>query len=180
MDLCDTCRPKPPIKLFSTGVGLKERQPDPHWQLVAISDDSKFRPRQALVTAASDYLWLPNSAGRSQWISLVDDASSVPDAVTYTFRTTFDLTGMAPMTVRLSGLFLVDDRLSAMRLNGVCMPFPNHDNDRAYNTFQRFTIDRGFVEGVNVLEFDMRNGTIPGRSSQMGLRVDLEGSALLK
>ena len=40
-----------PIKLFNTGVGLKEGDPDPHWQLVARSDDPHFKPRPAVVTA---------------------------------------------------------------------------------------------------------------------------------
>ena len=37
-----------PIVLFNTGVGLKEGEPDPHWQVVARSDDPKFKPQPAL------------------------------------------------------------------------------------------------------------------------------------
>ena len=35
-DLSADCTPKRvPIKLFNTGLGLKEGEPDPHWQIVA-------------------------------------------------------------------------------------------------------------------------------------------------
>ena len=39
------------IQAFNTGAGLDEGQPDPHWQLVARSDDPSFKPQPALVTA---------------------------------------------------------------------------------------------------------------------------------
>ena len=42
------------IKMFNTGVNLKVGDPDPHWQLVARSDDPKFKPRPAMVTSIYD------------------------------------------------------------------------------------------------------------------------------
>ena len=47
-----TCPAGRRSKLFNTGVGLKEGDPDPHWQLVARSDDPHFKPWPAVVTAA--------------------------------------------------------------------------------------------------------------------------------
>ncbi len=62
-----------PIKLFNTGVGLDEGQPDPHWQLVARSDDPHFKPRAAFVAAVSNApagMWLANEPSHSQWIAI--------------------------------------------------------------------------------------------------------------
>ena len=43
------------IKMFNTGMNLKEGDRDPHWQLVARSDDPKFKPRPAVVTETADH-----------------------------------------------------------------------------------------------------------------------------
>ena len=58
-----------PIVLFNTGVGLKEGDADPHWQLVARSDDPKFKPQPGRVRVAGDNA-LENDPARSQWLSL--------------------------------------------------------------------------------------------------------------
>ena len=89
-----------PINAFNTGVGLKEGDPDPHWQLVARSDDPHFKPRPAVVTrtvtADGRALWLRNEPTQSQWISTADGLPELPDHVIYTFRTTFELPGLMP------------------------------------------------------------------------------------
>ena len=61
-----------PIKLFNTGLGLKEGGPDPHWQLMAVSNEPKFQPRPAVVSSLPYRIWLANDPGRSQWISTAD------------------------------------------------------------------------------------------------------------
>ncbi len=89
-----------PINAFNTGVGLKEGDPDPHWQLVARSDDPHFKPRPAVVTrtvtADGRALWSRNEPTQSQWISTADGLPELPDHVIYTFRTTFELPGLMP------------------------------------------------------------------------------------
>ncbi|MEN6451156.1 MAG: hypothetical protein ABFC96_11750 [Thermoguttaceae bacterium] len=167
------------IKLFNTGIDLKEGEEDPHWHLVARSDDPHFRPRPAVVTTTS-LQWRNNAPYQSQWISLVGDASEVPDLNTvYTFRTTFTLSGMVPSTARIDGQLLVDNFVRAIRLNGHDIPPPEHDDD-CCTVFRKFTMDREFIEGTNVLEIEVVNGSLDNavKSSPMGLRVELNGSAM--
>jgi len=164
------------IKMFNTGVNLKEGDSDPHWQLVARTDDPKCKPWPAMVTETRDTRRLSNQSDRSQWISAVGD-SVMPDAVTYTFRTTFDLKGMRPSTAVLHGRFVVDNHVRAIRLNGRSVPVPAHGH-REFGFFHAFSSDRGFVEGINVLEIDVENGDPQAiaPSSLLGLLVELEGS----
>ncbi len=169
------------IELFNTGVGLKEGAPDPHWQLAARSDDPQFKPRPAVVSRADPELWLANDAAASQWISAVGDASPLPDRVTYTFRTTFDLAGTLPSTAALRGRFLADEHVDAIRLNGRKIRVPVHSWNAPFVQWWEFTAAGGFVAGKNVLEIDVFNGDPFAESrpaSPMGFRVELEGLVL--
>ncbi len=55
------------MKLFNTGIELKEGDADPHWQIVAVSNDPKFKPQAAVVTLVNGPLhamqWEPNEPG---------------------------------------------------------------------------------------------------------------------
>ncbi len=94
-----------PIKVFNTGVGLKEGDPDPHWQLVARSDDPHLKPRPAVVTLIDPRHFQSNDPTRLQWISTAGDLPKVPDGVTYTFRTTFELVDAVPGSAVMQGGF---------------------------------------------------------------------------
>ncbi len=59
-----------PIALFNTGVGLKKGDRDPHWQVVARSDDAKFKPRPAVVRGFEADIFLKDDPARSRWLSL--------------------------------------------------------------------------------------------------------------
>ena len=167
------------IKMFNTGMNLKEGDRDPHWQLAARSDDPKFKPRPAVVTDSGDTRRVSNQRDRSQWISLASGDANVPDGVTYTFRTTFDLKGMRPSTAHLQGRFVVDNHVRAIRLNGRSVPVPAHGY-QDFGFFHAFSSNRGFVEGSNVLEIDVENGDPQGVApySLLGLLVELESSAI--
>jgi hypothetical protein len=167
------------IKAFNTGVNLKDGQQDPHWQVVARSDEPNFKPRPAIVSGTNNSMWLANQVDRSQWISLIGGDSVLPEGVVYTFRTTFDLTGMRLSTAILQGRFVVDNRLKAIRVNGSRVPVPAH-GDEQFGFFHGFSINKGFVDGVNVIEFDVENGADRDmqEATPMGLLVELEGSAL--
>jgi hypothetical protein len=168
------------IRLFDTGVNLKEGQPDLHWQAAARSDDVHFRPRPAIVSSSTNWAWLCNQPDRSQWISFAAD-TKLPGKPVYTFRTTFDLSGMRPATAVLHGRFVVDNHLQAIRINGRNVPVPKHGREE-FGFFHPFTIDRGFVDGVNVLEMDVENTVEVGNDvldSPMGLMVELDGSVLV-
>ena len=171
-----------PIELFSTGLGLKEGQSDPHWQLAAVSNDPTFKPRPAVVSSLPYGIWLANDPGRSQWISTADGMPNLPHGVTYTFRTTFQLMDAMPETAVLQGWFIVDNYIRAIRLNGKDVPVPEHadGSNGLFHQFYRFVTRRGFMEGTNVLEIDVYNGhrgpPPKAPASAMALRVELEGS----
>ncbi len=169
------------IELFNTGVGLKEGEPDPHWQLVAVSDALDFQPRPAVVTAAHAY-WLANDPTRSQWLSTANGPPDVPN-ITYTFSTTFELTDMLPETVVLRGRFIVDNHVQAIRLNGRQLSVPEH-GERAFNSFSgEFSAGKHCIKGINTLEIDILNGVTwrsDYKNGPMGLRVELSGSVLSK
>jgi hypothetical protein len=179
--------PRPmPIKLFNTGIGLKEGEPDPHWQVVARSDDPAFQPRPALVTPVVWPKHLANIPHRSQWISLAG-LSRIPNGVTYVFRTTFELPAAATKSAMISGRFIADNCVTGIRLNGRPIDVPKQDQSRnnisPFFEFHAFTIKQGFVAGVNVLEIDVWNGMEysfagDGTKSPMSLRVELEGRFL--
>jgi hypothetical protein len=165
-----------PVHVRSTGAGLAEGDPDPHWQIIAVSNDLSFQPRPATVSCIFPREWLPNEPSRSQWISAVGDASDLPNGVTYTFRTSFDLKGMRPETAILRGWFLADNFISAIRLNGHDAPVPRNDRPNYHDRLQPHSITKGFVEGLNTLEIDVHNGMpcINNGMSAMGLRAELQ------
>jgi len=166
------------LRGFNTGAGCKEQETDPHWQIVAVSNDPQFQPRSALVTTPSRR-WQADSPELSQWISTTPRWQQFsPNDVTHTFRTTFELgDNVLPATAVLKGWFLADNLVRAIRLNGHDATVP----EQAWNApalVHRFTLKQGFVRGVNTLEFDVENIDLVNHrvSSPMGLRVDLEGS----
>jgi hypothetical protein len=125
---------------------------------------------------------LENDPARSQWISLVGEEVDLPEDVTYTFRTTFDLTGMLSSTAVLRGKCIADDRVTAIRLNGRRLTAPPQGDGEPFAYWGEFHATRGFVKGVNVLEVDVQNAgpftpPIQRRSSKsrMSCRVELEG-----
>ena len=145
-----------PIKLFNTGIGFKEGDPDPHWQLVARSDDPKFKPRPAVVTAVFPPAYRLNNPARSQWISTASNLPSLPAGV-FTFRTTFELADAAPESAILKGRFLADNHVDAIRINGHAASVPEHGVSPPLDQFPSFLVQRGFFKGTNVLEIDVYN-----------------------
>jgi hypothetical protein len=173
-------RPRPvPIELFSTGVGLPEGVPDPHWQIVARRGDPGFKPQAAVVTvAAREYL--QNDPARSQWISTSGRLRPMPRGW-YTFRTTFDLVGRAPESAVLRGRFFADNHVDAIRLNGHSVTVPEHGTSAPFDQFHSFAAKSGFVAGTNVLEivvYNLPSLRLQRDDTPMALRVELEGVAL--
>ena len=167
-------------KMFNTGVGLKEGEPDPHWQVVARSDDPKFTPQPAVVIMPQ-HSYAKGDAARSQWISLTADGV-LPDEVVYVFRTTFDLTEVSPSQAVLRGRFVADDSVVAIRLNGRRVKVPLQHERSPFIYWTKFYATAGFVKGTNVLEIDVLNAD-PNQSpmarrtlkSWVGCIVELEG-----
>ena len=170
-----------PFDVFSTGIGVKEGDRDPHWKMVARSDDPSFKPQPAVVISiTSPFFRLNDSA--SQWIS-TDNYPDLPDNTTFTFRTTFEITDAAPESAVLQGGFIVDNAVTAIRLNGRIVPVPEQQPSSLFYSFHSFKITRGFVKGTNTLEIDVFNKPMganapPGKINPMSLRVQLRGYLL--
>ena len=169
------------IKVFNTGQALSEGDSDPHWQLVAATTYPHFEPRPAVVTLVEPRFHLANDPAHSQWISMLNGLPHLRNDVTYTFRTTFELVGGPPSAAVLQGRFIADNRVTAIRLNGKATTVPEQATDAPFDKFYSFTINKGFVDGTNVLEIDVYNGSARERSLKkeigpMSLRVELNGS----
>jgi hypothetical protein len=170
-----------PIVLFNSGVGLRKGDLDPHWQVVARSDDPRFKPQAAVVVRAGSSVDLENDPARSQWLSPLGDVV-LPEDVTYVFRTTFELTGTSFSRASLRGKFIADDRVVAIRLNGRSLNVPLQHDGEPFRYWTKFHASKGFVKGTNVLEIDVLNAnplTSPGRrrtaKSRVCCRAELEG-----
>ncbi len=167
------------IVVFNTGVGLKPGSADPHWQLAARSDDPQFKPRPAMVTSNIPGVWAGNESQQSQWISANSASPAMPDKVTYTFRTTFELADASPEKAVVHGWFMADNHVRAIRINGRPVSVPEHDFYGPFDRFHPFTIRSGFVRGTNVLDIEVVNGTPHDNRhlTPMGVRVELRGAA---
>jgi MYXO-CTERM domain-containing protein len=132
--------------------------------------------------------WIADSA-TSQWIGPDlngDEGTQVNnpnlDAVgVYDYRETFTLTGFNLATVVLTGDWAVDNT-STIELNGIALTGTGQSitNPIGFNTLTSFTINSGFSQGVNTLDFLVTNAPpINGSNNPTGLRVDLSGTGTL-
>ncbi|HEX8200737.1 MAG TPA: hypothetical protein VF590_09635, partial [Isosphaeraceae bacterium] len=106
----------------------------------------------------------------SAWISASADA--FPGNGTFTYTTTFDLTGSVPGTARIQGSVSADDGVT-IALNGAeKFSNPLSDTNQPWTRLVGFTIDSGFVAGRNTLTF-----TVPNTGGPSGLHVQMTGAA---
>jgi hypothetical protein len=90
---------------------------------------------------------------------------------TYTFRTTFDLTGFDPTRARITGRWTSDNSGVDIVLNDTFLGISQGGN---FGQFYDFTIESGFVAGTNTLDFIVFNA---GDSvNPIGLRVEMIGT----
>jgi len=159
--------------LFNTGVGnsnalLADGAVDPHYTLVS-SSDSSF-PGPAAFVATAHPAWIANGPN-SKWIAPRSDTASTGNATgEYTYRTTFDLTGLDPGTAEITGEWTTDNNGLDILIDGTSTgqttPFAG------FGAFHVFNITSGFVSSINTLDFRLFNGGGP-----TGLRVELSGTA---
>jgi hypothetical protein len=172
-------RPLRPIVICNTGVGQEIGKGDPRWQITSGDPALGPYPKPAIVTRG-DPSYLDNMPDASQWISVDDKVypGITPETI-HTFETTFDLTGYDLETVRIVGLFLVDDAINALRINGHAVPFKRWVTTwdvYDFKSFHPITIVDGFVPGKNVISIDVYNSPSrpehPMHPNPMGLRVE--------
>lgn len=166
--------------LFSTGVNdakelIGPREVDTHYTLTA-SPDSNFQGPLAFTLSPGFPVgpWVAEGP-LSRWIAPRPEQGIGNAPGTYTYTTTFDLTGFDPASARIEGKVSADDALGAIRLNGTRITLSGIGG---FNGLWAFSIPTGFafVDGINTLEFDAVNGG--AAANPTGFRVELVGNAV--
>lgn len=125
--------------------------------------------------------WVANTA-TAKWIAPASTVPTNPGAISsspagdYVFKTTFDLNGLIASTATISGKWASDNTGLGVYLNGNLVPGSANNVSNAFAAFKNFSINSGFVDGMNTLEFHVRN--LSGTSGNpTGLIVDMSGTA---
>jgi hypothetical protein len=151
----------------SSGVSLPSGTVDPHWR-ITLSADSGFPGPDALVLNDSGFPippWLANDEF-SKWIAPQADQSVGNLEGDYNYRTTFDVTGFDPASVRVTGEWATDNTGTDIVINGTST---GQRNDGQFVVWTPFQINSGFVAGVNTLDFKVNNA--PTAVNPTGFRV---------
>jgi len=187
-DLCITtllARGRAIPGLFSTGVGdnrlpLGEDQTDPHY--VWIPNGPLISPLPAYAATSPGGFpippWLPDNRV-SAWISQ-NQNTFIPGGTSFTYQTTFDLTGFNPASARITGRWAADNRGQTIILNGTAVTAPAPSS---FDAWASFNISSGFVPGMNRLQFVIFNDpdlAQPQLQNPGGVRVELAGTADLE
>jgi subtilisin family serine protease len=165
-----------PIAVYNTGVNspgvlAADASLDPHYTIIA-SADSAYPGPNAYVVLSNVFPigpWLSDGPN-SKWIAPRSDAGNGNAAGNYTYKTTFDLTGLNPATAVLSGQFAADNS-AIILLNGAQVGSASP----GFGSFTPFTISTGFISGVNTLDFVVNNAPFSG-INPTGLRVEVSGT----
>jgi hypothetical protein len=179
--------------LYNTGVD-NARNPlpndpsaiDTHYALVvnpdsALTGDPNTHVQNETVFPIAGGPWVANT-GTSKWVSPRFDSSAAAGTLTppnYVYSTTFDLTGLNPVTASLSGQWATDNFGIEIRLNGQVIP--GTANTTQFPAYTGFSIPIGspFQAGVNTLEFVVQNADVQPPGGYTGLHVtNLQGTAV--
>lgn len=159
--------------LFNTGVdasgNLLTSGSDPHYTLT--KDGSTVDTMILSGTSFPLTHWLNDPSSASAWIKPADNRYD-DEPGTYTFTTTFDLTGLDHNTANISGKWSTDNRGVDILLNGTSLGLTAD----GFRDWYEFVIDSGFVAGINTLQFIVENYDDSG-NNPTGLRVDMTGNA---
>jgi len=164
----------PIATLFNTGVDdqgalLTDQTVDPHYTLVTSVDPVWPGPdAYAATVIPGSYI---ASGPDSLWISPRTNLIGNCAVGTFTYRTTFDMTGLNPQDARIEGQWAVDNAGSDIVLNGTSLGLVN---TTGYGSYASFTIASGFVPGENILDFVTENVAAVGPTA---LRVRMSGIA---
>ena len=166
-----------PIIIYNTGVDLFGTSlpdgtiGDPHYALTSVpGGTSNIRIR----TSAGGFpfpAYRISDSALSTWVGPNNDASIDGFVGTYIYRTTFDLTGLNPATASLTIGWSTDNNGLDVLLNGVSTG-QTTDFVQFSLGFKTFTLNSGFVAGVNTLDFMVYNEAGPA-----ALRTQISGTA---
>ena len=168
--------------LFNTGVDnsnvlLANGATDPHYTLITSADPSFPGPSTFVVNSSAYPLasgpWIADGPN-SKWIGPTanPDLTATPAGL-YVYQTTFNLTGN-PSSAVITGEWTSDNN-AVIFLNGNNTGIT--DGSAHYGAFSTFTINSGFVAGLNTLDFDVTNAPEVGGLNPTGLRVEFSGTS---
>ena len=167
-----------PIVIYNTGVnGSALILPDatvgdPHYTLTVAPSGAVTDVQVRTATVFPLGIWLSVAPGDpSAWIGPNSGAAMGGPPGTYTYRTTFDLSGFDPTTAVITGRWATDNTGSGIFLNGTRV---GTYTASGFGSWSAFTINSGFSGGLNTLEFNVVNGPDPqdGSVNPTGLRVE--------
>jgi hypothetical protein len=171
--------------LFDTGVlddgtTAASGSTDLHYTLFSSPDPNFPGPNAIVADPIASGFWLENSA-TSRWIGPAEN-QGYPDGPAdyavgeYTYRLTFDLTGLDPATASITGGWAADNSGVNILLNGASTGAPSTPG---FFALEAFSITSGFIAGINTLDFIVlqTSGAVPNPTA---LRVEgLAGTAEL-
>jgi len=177
------------VPIYNTGVDdsgnfLTTGDVDPHYTLTVGDAYVAYGATSAEATGQSLPVGWPiddryATSTSAQWIAPNADIVSLRGTESYTYTTTFDLTGIDPNTVSISGMFSVDNFSGGIMLNGVMLPNTSSTDIYQYQYLTSFDITSGFVAGMNTLSFVVNNApdfvTPQNPQNPTGLLVQLSG-----
>ena len=172
--------------LFNTGVDasgnpLAIGSVDPHYQLVSFPAGSGFNSNTFVADTTQSPIngaWV-NPGATARWIGPTTNVVNMPSATTtgeYIYQTTFDLTGFDPSSALINGQWTVDDTSLGIVLNGTDMG-NTINGSGAFTSLKSFTLNSGFIAGINTLRFKVTNAVVPDLTNPSGLVVIMNGTA---
>lgn len=135
--------------LDTTGQLLEDGAEDPHYELIAAPDGWPTGPSYAVFDPPYP-AWYMVEDDSAHWIGPGPSVMAPPGD--YVFQLKLDLTGYDPDTIIIMGRWAADNS-GTLRLNGV----PAGMEAGGFNGPLPFSLSRGFVAGVNILEFRINN-----------------------
>ncbi len=163
------------VPIFSTGVAndgtlLAAGATDPHFQIISAPAGGP----SAFVLNDLPGGYVANTSA-SQWIGPSANPFDIDNSGDYTYRETFDLTGLDPSTVVVQGQ-IASDNDSTIELNGadtgVALVAGSVVSSSDFASLHPFTLTKGFVAGLNTIEVVVHNDY-----SATGLQLELSGTA---
>ena len=155
-------------QLFSTGMDnngqpLPLNAQDPHYSMTPTFGSYVWPTTPPYVAPAVPGWWAPPNDNASQWLSPFANWAS--SGGTFSYQISFNLSNCAANSVQIAGRWEADNQ-GQIFLNGNLVP-GGVINNPGFLAFQNFTINSGFVAGLNTIEFRVVN-----LGSLTGLRVE--------
>ncbi len=158
-----------PIVINNTGLAAPGAV-DPNWTITSPAGS-------AFVTVVDGFPigpWLANTAA-SSWVEPAGGSVDTHGGGTFTYQTTFSLTGFVSGTAQLSFRAAVDNDITEVRLNGNVVGFTS-SGFGAFSSLFAVTNAAWFNAGANTLEFDVFNAQ-GGPPNPSGFRLEVSGTA---